>query len=162
MVEIIPEHIDTFALSTLGSKTAITVESQHSSALNSSFLMKRVRGNLLLKAADQGDVIILGMAMGDASVTEIKTALEQTQLDRDPPTQANTRVVLHETLTALVGRTTAQVDREKIDISLGGGKGIPFEKGEGWQWFAYNPDDGALQAGAEVMGQLTYYGVWLN
>ncbi len=159
-VEIIPEHIDAIGLGTLAAKTALVIESQHND-ITSPFMMTHVRGSIVLKAADQGDTVVVGMAQGNASLTEIKTALEATQKARSPSQQAATRKVLHQTLMTLICRTTAQPDKVFIDEKIGGKKGIPFDEAVGWQWFAYNPDDGAFASGAELLGQMTYNGVWL-
>lgn len=163
MVEIIVESVDAFGLATLVSKTAVVVQSDHSTGLLQSFLMKKVRVAMVLKTPDAGDAIILGMARGDATVTEIKTALETIQLERDLQQQANVRMVIHELTRAFPGLESANggVRVLNYEVSIGGGKGIPFEDGDGWKWFCYNLDDGDLIAGSEVMGQNTIYGVWL-
>ena len=164
MVEILTDSVDAFGLGTLASKTALVVQSDHGTALLKSFLMKKFIANLALKTPDAGDVIIVGLARGDATVTEIANALQATQFERDLQTQANRRMVLMESLRIFHGTDTANGGMRALhyEVSVGGGKGIPFEDGDGWQWFVYNPDDGSLAAGSEIMGIVVYFGVWLN
>ncbi len=162
IVEIL-SHTNVFSIASLATKTAVVTNSQFGTGLLSSFLMKKVRLLAFLKAAVAEETVIIGMARGDATVTEIKTAIENIQLERDLQDQANIRVVLMETLGIFASSTslTAKAVIE-MEVSLGGGKGIPFELGDGWAWFAYNPDNGNLSAGSqEVIMQASYYGVWL-
>ncbi len=162
MVEILPmRNTDGgVALDTLAKTIAMSIESSQGSGLLQSFLMKKVAVDANLITPDSGDTIIIGMARGDATVTEIKAAVEQIQLERDLVDQANARQVLWETVRVLSdeGGFPKTV---RIVESLGGGKGIPFEDGDGWQWFAYNAGGNDQVAGAFVHLSGVYYGVWL-
>ncbi len=151
-------------LGTLNVGVAVQFEADHGTGLLNAYLMKKVDCEVWIDAMDASDTILVGMARGGASVTEIKTALELTDLDRSRQGQANVRVVLHETL-RLIWRDAAGGDvRQSIRIkeSLGGGKGIPFDEGEGWQWFAYNAGANNQVAGALINVIGTHYGAWLG
>lgn len=127
--------------------------------MNRSFLLKHVKATLVLESPDNDDNIVVGLARGDASVTQIKAALELDPVDSDLEEQAQARTILWETVRVLyVGLTDAQ---QYIDVSIGGGKGIPFEQNEGWQWFAYNQGANDQVAGAVVVGIGMLAGIWL-
>ncbi len=153
----------TTAMASLAAQTAVVIESGHATGLLESFLMKRVKATINVKAAVADEMIIIGLARGDATVGQIKAALEDVQLERDRKTQAAKRDVLHETLVTMnCQANSVGPNAIELDISLGGGKGIPFEKGDGWAWFIYNVDDAALSAGSQVVRlNATYYGIWL-
>ncbi len=164
IVIILSEVNSATSIASLASLTAVSIASSHGTGLLADFLMKKIRFQYFLKGAVADETIIMGIARGDATVTEIKAALEQVQLERDLTDQANKRRVLFETLKVMTGVAANPGGHEvnEMEASVGGGKGIPFEKGDGWQIFAYNPDNGALSAGAqELGGQVTYYGIWL-
>ncbi len=164
IVEILTHNIaPSSTVASLAANTAVVFNNNFGTGLLRSFLMKRVKALFFLKGAVAGELFLVGIARGDATVTEIKTALEQVQLERDLQDQANTRVILHDSLELITGLAADSTGMAKIEISLGGGKGIPFEEGDGWQWFIYNVDDGAASAGSQqIQGRATYYGVWLN
>ncbi len=158
IVEILKD-LSTQAIGTLAQGVALAINVTHATGLLADFLMKRVTAEVLINDFDSLDTLIVGMARGDATVTEIKAAIELTQLERDLQSQANVRVVLHETVRFVAESGTD--NKAMIEASLGGGKGIPFEKGDGWQWFAYNHGANDQVAGAIALLQATYYGVWL-
>ncbi len=163
MVEIIPFRWTPIDLGTLGAQIATTVSNPHATGLLASFLAKKLDMTVWLESPDQSDAILVGMARGDATVTEIKTAIENVQLERDGQDQANTRVVLHETMAVLAGaQPSSDGYKVRMRVSLGGGRGIPFERGDGWQFFAYNAGQNDQVAGAFLGGFGTVYGVWLN
>ncbi len=137
------------------------IESAKGTGLLQSFLAKKLRAHITWLTPDAEDTILVGVARGDATVTEIKAALETEQVERDMQDQANVRVVLHETVHLMHADVNSRIDPIDMEISLGGGKGIPFEDGDGWQWFAYNIDNADLVAGGEVVGYAVMYGVWL-
>ncbi len=157
MVEIQPQN-HAVALATLAVNTALQIGQR---TLTQSFLAKHLRATYVLRDADAGDTIVFGMARGDQSVTNIKTALELAQLERDQVNQAQARQVLFETVRTITISTVAPGAEHFIDIPLGGGKGIPFEDGDGYQFFAFNVGADAQVAGATalVFGDIT--GVWL-
>ncbi len=159
MVEIIREQTQAGGqdLDTLAINTALVLLSGRSTGMLQSFLMKKVLADVHLSLPDVGDTIMVGMARGDATITEIKAAMEMTQRERDMTQQASVREVLWETVRML----TDEVPYVRIVESIGGGKGIPFEDGDGWQWFAYNMGDNAQVGGASVVISATEYGVWL-
>ncbi len=163
-IQILADHMAAGGgLQSLGAGIAIAVETGHATGLLRSFLMKKVRAAVIVQGGVADEAILIGMARGDATVTQIKAALEDVQLEDDRKTQAAKRDVLFETLTPLhMVANTVGPNSVVIEASLGGGGGIPFEKGDGWQWFAYNPDSGALSAGSQTLiGHATYWGIWL-
>ncbi len=162
MVEILSDTASAAALTTLGAQTALAIEASHATGLLSSFLMKKVKASVVITGRTIGDeALLIGMARGDASVTQIKAAIEDIQLERDAKMQAAKRDVLFETLGIALPVGDGTVETYDIMVSLGGGKGIPFELGDGWQWFAYNMSSGSLTTGAVAHLQATYWGVWL-
>ncbi len=162
MVELMPFQVRT-ALATLAAATALQIEGGQSTGLLENFLMKHVMAEWHIDSPDVNDTIILGLARGDATVTEIKAAIETTQLERNTKQQAIVRDVLWESVRMLaVGNDVgARNNHVRIDVSLGGGKGIPFEKGDGWQWFAFNHGTNDQVAGATMVGAGMCSGVWL-
>lgn len=150
------------ALGTLNTQVAVAITTAHGSGLKRAFLMKHVTVDASLITSDEGDVIMIGIARGGASVTEIKSAMENADVDEDKKGQASVRDVAQETVHMLVNTgDTGQGHKVRIDVSLGGGKGIPFAEDEGWQWFAYNFGVDNQVAGAFVVLNGTVSGVWL-
>ncbi len=162
MVEILPfqNALGGVSLGTLAQGIVMDIETAHGTGLLVSFLMKKVIAEIVLDTPDSGDIIRVGMARGDATITEIKTALELTQLERDQQDQANVRVVLFETM-RLLAETSGGTRPLRIEQSLGGGLGIPFEDGDGWKWFGYNAGANDFVSGAMLFICGHYYGVWL-
>lgn len=163
-LHILKETTRGVTLGTLLTATALSVESGHGTGLLQSFLMKKVMANIYIDNGTPGQgPILVGMAQGDKSVSEIKSALEQIELERDLVDQATIKGVLHETLRMITfGHTIDGGNVVHMNVSLGGGKGIPFEEGDGWQWFVYNVGSGALATTAPAFHMdATYYGVFL-
>ncbi len=158
-VQILKDTTRGVDLSTLATATALSIESGHGTGLLQSFLMKKVSANVGFKGGVAGEMVIIGMARGDVSVGEIKAAMEPIQLERNKKTQAANKDVLHETL-RIVNLDPTQAPMH-YEVSIGGGKGIPFEDGDGWLWFAYNVTSATLTTGALFSLDATYYGVWL-
>lgn len=156
-VEILKDTANGTALSTLADDTVLSVESGHGTGMLQSFLCKKVSASISISGLAADQPVIVGMARGEANVTQIKTAITQSQLERDAKDQAEIRDVLHETLRVV----DSLHNNVEITVSLGGGKGIPFEDGDGWQWFVYNFSGGSLTTGAKFHGNTTYYGVFL-
>ncbi len=155
------------ALGTLSGNVALAVATGHGTGLLRSFLMKKVKLHACLVeglTAKEGNGLIVGMARGDASVGEIKAALEDIQLEDDRKTQAAKRDVLHEAIWSLDWENfdgTAVATSDPSMVSLGGGNGIPFEEGDGWQWFVYKVNTGNLTTGSTLAIHATYWGIWL-
>ena len=77
MVEILTDKLGGATLGTLASSTAQIVEQGHATGLLQSFLMKKVKYRVTFHGPDQGNILLLGMARGDASITDIKGAVER-------------------------------------------------------------------------------------
>ncbi len=157
-VVILPDNQPTFGLSTLAAQTALKVQQYHETNMKRAFLVKHVKGgfSILGLTATQGPVLLF-MARGNRSTTQIKTAIENAQLGPDQENQAQVRDVLWETVMMF----TSLVEVIHLDVTIGGGKGIPFNEAEGWAWYAYNLDTGALTTGATVHFETAVSGVWL-
>ncbi len=166
-VQIIVDTMGSAALGALVTKTAVAVETTHSTGLLQSFLMKKIKVHSAVVTAltsGQGENLLLVLARGDATATEVKAALEGSQLERDRVTQASKRKIIHDAIFAIeideIIDTRARV-RMKDAVSIGGGGGIPFEDGDGWSWFVYNGDATTLTTGAVINGTISYWGIWL-
>ncbi len=163
-VQILVESLAGTTLGQVDAGEAVITVNVHGTGLLQSYLMKKVRASIVVTGitAPEGDHMVVGMARGDASVSEIATAIRQTQLERDRVSQAQRRIVLHETLTLL--KVSGNIDNRlvaEIDMSLGGGRGIPFEDGDGWAWFIFNVHDDVVATGGNMSVQATYWGIWL-
>ncbi len=160
VVEILAHDFD-FTVGALTANVALAGGTDYATGLLASFLMKKVEFSHFLETPDAEDLLIIGMARGDATITEIKTAIEKKQVERSKKDQANTRDILWETVRHISANSAADSMAIHQVVSLGGGKGIPFEEGDGWQWFIYNKGLNDQVAGAFVRSNATYYGVWL-
>ncbi len=162
--------VDTVALSTLGSRAAIIINSTLGTGILQSFLVKRVKYLLTLigkTIVDDGPIAIL-LNKGDATaaevglaMTEINTAgmMDTTQV----LTQDNAWTVFQNTVKAFVPRgdgTAAVLDTGWF--SIGGKNGIPIQEGQGISAHAFNCGSGALTTGASVNGLILLQGVWLR
>ncbi len=151
------------SLGTLAAVTAVSILAQHGTGILNAYLMKKVHARIWAEETDSNDMFLVGMARGGASVTEIKSAIEISQLDRSKKNQASVRDVLMESLTLLgPGNDGGGTLNKDLNVSLGGGNGIPFDEGEGWQWFVYNIGQNAFVAGSFVGIDATYFGAWLG
>ncbi len=164
-VVILRDQIENVAIATLAVKVAVAVDTAHGTGLQNAFLMKKIRAIIWVDDMDVSDAILVGIARGSATITDIKSALENNNVDRNKKQQAAMRDVLFETLTILTaptgGSDTGQA-YHLLEVSVGGGKGIPFDEGEGWQWFAYNMGANNQVAGALLNADVTYWGAWLG
>ncbi len=163
-VVILRDQAKQAAVGTLATGIAAVVSNTHATGLLNAFLMKKVKAKLWLDAPDAGDTLLVGIARGGATVTEIKTAIEDSTLDRDRKGQAQIRDVLFETIDVLAEMITATEEHlfVSMEVSVGGGNGIPFDEGEGWQWFMYNAGANDQVAGALINLDVTYWGAWLG
>ena len=161
MVEILKDQITATALGTLAATTALQVINAKAQTGIRPFLMKKVITNAVLRDPDADDIITIGIARGESSLSEIEQAMSVNQLTRDDPDQALVRHVLHETLRMFPVRTAGEAAYLHYEVSVGGGGGIPFDEDEGWQVFVFNSANTAQVAGALIAANLTYYGVWL-
>ncbi len=162
MVEILSDSSAANSLGTLATLTALVIETGHATGLLRSFLMKKVKARFRTVGRTVGDEgLMVGMARGGASITEIKAAIEAVQFQEDQQNQGAVREVVHEAIALLHPVGDGTMESAEIMVSLGGGKGIPFGEGVGWQWFVYNLGDGSLTTGAKLHMHATYWGVWL-
>ncbi len=162
MVDILSDSSAANSLGALTTLTALVIETGHATGLLRAFLMKKVKARITTVGRTIGDeALLVGMARGGASITEIKAALEDVQLQEDLAIQGAKREVIHETLALMTRSGDGTTEEAEFMVSLGGGKGIPFGEGVGWQWFAYNLGDGSLTTGSKMHMHATYWGIWL-
>lgn len=157
MVEIMPYQVRDYAVGTLAAQVAATITTK---TITDAFLAKHFRGTWVLMTPDANDILVVGLARGDTTVAEIKTAMEMSRLERDESNSIAAKQVLWETV-KLLTETSGGFSPVNIDVTLGGGKGIPFDADDGYQMFVYN-----LGANDQVAGALIYFegyltGVWL-
>ncbi len=154
------------AIGTLAKADALIVNNDQGVTMLNAFLMKKVKATCWIDDMDASDMLIVGMARGKATVANIKSAMELNQLDRGKKDQANVRDILHETLRLIwlpVPIATARGRQMvEIEVSLGGGKGIPFDEEEGWTWFVWNAGANDQVGGAFFFMEATYWGAWLG
>ncbi len=164
-IQIISEQEVNISQGTLASRTALDLITDHATALKEPFLMKKVRMQVLWNTVTPVNMfrVVIGMARGDASITAIKAALEDNLFERNLKGQAAKRDVMFETITPVTIRSFDDVTGlfDTGMISLGGGKGIPFDEEIGWKWFSFNRSAGALTTGStmDVLGNA--WGIWL-
>ncbi len=162
-------EVDALALATLAGRTAIVLRSF--SAITATFLMQRFRYLLQLvgvTTADDGPILV-GIAKGDASLTEIASAMIEANTTgpgdtTQSLTQDETWVVYQNTVRAFNLSGGDPTGRFVVDMwqRFGGKNGIPALEGTGFQLFAYNAGSGALTTGSSVNGLCHVQGVWLR
>ncbi len=158
--------VTNIALSTLGSKTALSLGSTMA-AITTPLLMKRIRYFLMLHSVttDEGPFIV-GLASGNASAAEISAAIsEANTAGPEDVTQSlsedNAWVVMWNTVEFLQPADSGGEYHSKGEWhSLG--KGMPAQEAVGFQAFIANLDGTALTTGAEVQGSIQVQGVWLR
>ncbi len=152
------------SLGTLADGVALKVGANYDNdqLTSRSFLMKKIMMNAQVIDLTAGDnPLLFGMCSGELSVGAIKAALEQIQTDNDPAEDGIALRIFWETLRYIPLNVTSNADPTHYEVSLGGGKGIPMQVDQGWQWFVFNQSGGAMNTGAVFKGFATYYGVWL-
>ncbi len=155
-------------LGTLATLTAVSLDSTYGSGITRSFLVKAVKYLLHLESltTTEGPVIV-GLAKGSATVSEIANALATNEIiDPDDVTAAATgaamsSTVLWQSLLVLDGRTDTVTLSHRHRIGARG-KGIPIYEDDGIQLFAFNADISSLTTGARIKGIYVLEGVWLN
>ncbi len=132
-----------------------------STAFEDDFLCKKIRAHLWGSNWTAGDGLIIGIARGTATVAEIKTALTTSPTSMvETNIEGATKLVFFETVRVITA--TDGHNEYDIDVSLGGGRGIPLANGHGYQLFVYNPTGSALSSSVLISCIITLYGVWLG
>ncbi len=158
-------QVDDVALGTLAANGALAIDPDFAS-LTSSFLVKRVRYNLMVEGltADEGPFSV-ALVQGNASSAEAAAGfnarntaglLDKTQM----LTQDEPWTVVQNSKADFIPVTTQMHRLQTGWISLG--KGWPAVEGAGWQLFIHNADNAALTTGGIVKGTYDIQGVWLN
>ncbi len=160
--------VDTVALGTLASRTAIFLNTVQN-GITAAFLMLRIRYFLQMigkTVLDDGPIIV-GIARGDATLTEIANAiLEANAAGPNDTTQTlqedEAWVVFQNTLTPLImsgNGTFGQPMSEWIKFAP---RGLVAREDSGWNMFAFNTGSGTLETGASINGIAQIQGVWLR
>ncbi len=162
MVEILTELISQ-SLGTLNSLVALKVGASYDNdqLTSRSFLVKKVCVDIGIKGVTAGDEgMLFGMCSGELSVGAIKAAMDAIILSKDPAETGIALRIYWETIRMIPHLETGGGPMH-YHVSLGGGKGIPQQVDQGWQWFVYNISGGNLNTGSVVKGSVVTYGVWL-
>jgi len=161
------EQVDNVALATLAARTALQLSAAFTT-LNNSFLVKRIRYFLKLHsvAVDEGPFLI-GMAHGDASISELTAALTANNaIGPDDVTEVLTEdqpwIIYQQSVVMPVPSDSGGEYLTSGSWINMPGRGIPALEGSGWQIFIANLDGTALTTGAEIQGMVQTQGVWLN
>lgn len=156
------------ALSTLGAKTALTIDQTHA-ALDAAFLIKRVRYFIEVDSLTSGEgPFIVGIAPGDTNDAEIAAAVTTTNtVGPSDTTQSLTQdaawSVLRQSFELIQSRSesTNRLGTTGHWHKMPG-RGIPVPEGKGFRCFIMNLDTGALTTGATAKGLYEVQGVWLG
>ncbi len=158
-------QVDDVALSTMAANAALAIDPDFAS-LTASFLVKRVRYNLLIEniTADEGPFSV-ALVAGNASAAEAGDGFNsRNTAGPDDVTQTLTQdqpwVVMQDSKAMFTPITSTFHSLQTPWMSLG--NGIPAVEGAGWQLFLHNGDNAALTTGAVIKGTYDIQGVWLG
>lgn len=158
-------------LGTLATKTALLLATTQAS-ITATFLMLRVTYNLLLDSVEETEgPFIVGLCRGDATVAEIKLAMDYANSSGPLDTTqmvagSDTTVIRWDSL--IYGRQianeigTATVNWEFRGTRKLGRKGVPWAEGSGWKSFVFNDDSSNMTTGSAMGGSIHSEGVWLR
>ncbi len=162
--QTLPETI-AVSLGAIAANTALQVNATYGSGLTRPFLLKYFKClTALEQLVDEQGPILVGLAVGTATVTEIKNAMEDNNPNPDDPSAqavaAKRKIIFWQSLHIVDGRTdTVNMHESRLGAR---GKGIPIMEDNGVQVFLYNADSSALTSGASLRGHYILGGVWLN
>ncbi len=170
MVSLVHQNdpVEDIALGTLAARTALQIANDFT-AVSATFLMKRVRYLVHLEGitADEGPFCV-ALAQGDVSAAEASQGVTEGNIagpnDRTQVLQQQDSWNIIQDSLELIGEdanTTAAQSSGQWHV-LGGGKGIPFPEGVGWQAVVISLDNAALTTGGVIKGVIQYQGVWLR
>ncbi len=157
------------ALGTLAGRTALELNSVMDS-ITAPFLMKQFRYIIQVTGhtvSDDGPLVLL-LAKGDATITEIASAMNEQNTTGPSDTS---QVLTEDLLTVMYNNTviafvfSGEGTEAVIDtgwLPLGGKRGIPALEDTGFSLFVYNCGSGSLATGAVANGQAWVRGVWLR
>ncbi len=159
--------VDAVSIASLNARTALLLRSF--SAINTSFLMKRIRYLLhvtSLTVGDDGPMLIL-TAKGNANAAEVAAAM--VEFNGSGPsdvteslTQDEAWVVYQNTVVPMiVTGTGAHGQTPHAWINFGGKNGIPAIEDSGWSVHVFNAGSGQNASGT-ISGIVQVQGVWLR
>ncbi len=144
-------------IGTLAGTTAVVVDSAFT-GITQNFLIKKIRTQLMLELIGATEGVIMFYAAGDLTVAQVATIMGTSELGpAESDEGALSRKIYWETVRIVEALNPVYT----IDVSLGGGKGIPSFEGVGYQLFAFNPQGGSLAAVVLASGTQAIYGVWM-
>ncbi len=161
-------QVSAIALGTLGGRSSVVLFGL--TGLTATFLMHRYRLfiQLIGRTADDDGPLLIGIAKGDATTTEINAAMiavntvgpgDTTQM----LTQDNAWVVYQNTVVPVLFNGDGLQGQPTSDwVKFGGKNGIPATEGTGFLLFAYNAGSGALTTGQVLNGLAHIQGRWLR
>lgn len=146
------------SLGTLAATTALSCTG--APALTEDFRVTKLDYWMAVDGLAGGERILVGMADGELSISEIEEALESGPIDRNDNAvleQSHRPVwpleILQGTSTVVEGKTVAQ------------GSVTPrwtFGDADSWEWWVYNLESGALTTGADLKIFTKWFGVWVT
>ncbi len=151
------------ALGALGSGVAIIVATNKAVSLSAFRMLKseiiaQITG---LTAGEEPDGLMLGIAAGDLSVTQIEAAIEM----NGPVDRGDT---INEELAMrpvwLIGRFNSNdpVTAQFVSLDAVWKKRWTWGETSGWNLFVYNLTAGALTTGSTVRIKASHFGVWVG
>ncbi len=159
--------VNDLALGTLASRTVLSLTSIFQTTLKNTFLVKKIRYYLHVGGLTngQGDNLLICIARGDATASEVGSAF--TEVNTVGPadttqvrTSDNIWNIWQSTVRNMIARGTADNATLIEEISLG--KGMPALSEVGILPFVFNNDGTALDTGGVINGVVQYWGVWLR
>ncbi len=157
-IQILPSRLTDDSTGTLASITAIILDSVLGTGLLSNFLLKKLRTQIMVEGLTAGEGLILFYASTTLTIAEIANIMNASILGpAEIDEQASAKGIYWETLRMV----NAEQPLYQLDLSLGGGKGIPIFEGVGMQLVAYNPAGGTLTTAGVISGIQAAYGVWM-
>lgn len=155
-------------LLTLGARSAL-VANNELGALTTAMLCKRVRYFLQLSGITSGDEgpMLVGLAHGNASVSEIEAAMtEHNPFGPEDVSQTITQtdawIVWQDSIVQLIDGGNLTFRQTPTDWMKLGKRGLPALEVAGVQAFIFNAGNGAVTTGSILMGTIQIQGVWLR
>ncbi len=149
---------------TLGGLTALLLEGAHNTtALERAFLMKKMRVCYSAEGLEVSDNVMILLTRGNISTADAEAALavdDNVEDDYQIAQATIRRVVDLVAVPSTGGQTGTHGLSFTWDVDLPS-KGIPFEEGEGWILFIFNPSTSAWVTGSIHNCTNKIWGVYL-
>ncbi len=149
---------------TLGGLTALLLEGAHNTTgLERAFLMKKMRVCYIAESVNDTDNVMLLLTRGNISTADAEAALavdDNVEDDYQIAQATIRRVVDLVVVPSMGGATGTHGLGFTWDVDLPS-KGIPFNEGEGWIVFLFNPSTAAWVTGSIHSATSKIWGVYL-